>query len=248
MTMTTTEHAKPTGTAGESTGTREIVRTAAPDNPMAIIAAGLESGTLQPEQLSKLMDLQERWERNAAASAFGDALAAFQRDCPPIVKERRADRYYFAGLDDIMAKIRPVLGRHGLSVTFDTEHNDGGNLTVVCIVRHGIHEQRSRHTMPVPKELKVNSAQQYGAALSYAKRYALCAALNIVVTDEDNDAATPTEYITPEQAVQIEEMLDAYNVNRPAFFTWIGVPSVAEIPAAKFLVVYGMLQKKGGAK
>jgi hypothetical protein len=39
--------------------------------------------------------------------------------------------------------------------------------------------------------MRVNETQKFGAALSYAKRYALQGALNIVVTDEDTDACEP---------------------------------------------------------
>jgi hypothetical protein len=40
---------------------------------------------------------------------------------------------------------------------------------------------------------KVNDAQQFGAAVTYARRYGLVGALNVPVDDEDDDAACLTE-------------------------------------------------------
>ena len=59
--------------------------------------------------------------------------------------------------------------------------------------------------MPVPQVGKVNDAQNYGAALTYARRYALTAMLGIVA-DEDTDAA-PRQ--APRQAAQWDDIPSA---------------------------------------
>lgn len=227
----------------------EIQTATAEPTPMSIIAQMVQGGA-DTTALQNMMDMQERWERNQAAKAFADALAKFQRNCPPVHKGRRADRFNFAGFDDIMSVIRPILSDCGLSISFDIEHNAESNtINIICIVKHGIHEHRTRLACPVPKELKVNSTQQYGAAMSYAKRYALCAALNIVVTDEDVDAANLTgDFITPDQVKEINDLLTETQSNAVAFLQWLGADELATIPAAKYAHAKAALIRKRGGK
>lgn len=203
--------------------------------PMSIIASALAAGKVDTDQLSKLMDLQERWERNRAAESFAQALAKFQSKCPPIHKGRSgAHGAKFAGFDDIMAMIRPVLAECGLSVSFDTESTDGKSIAATCIVKHGIHEHRTKFVCPVATDLKANASQQYGSALSYVKRYSMCAALNIVVTDEDVDAGNlDAEPITDEQRAELFRLLTETKSDTTKFMAWLGVEQLADITQGK---------------
>lgn len=184
----------------ETSATANLPAQRAPGNPMDLLSMAVERGT-DPAQLEKLTELYERWQRNQAAQAFADALASFQRDCPQIHKSRKADRFAYASYDDIMHQVQPVLADCGLSVSFDMEQTQANMMTCTVIVKGGVHEQRTKLTVPIPDSIKVSSTQQYGAAVSYVKRYALCAALNIVVTNEDREEALaekakPSQYRT----------------------------------------------------
>lgn len=213
--------------------------------PMALIAAAIEKG-YAPDQLSALMDLQERHERNEAARQFAEALTRFQSRCPRIAKDRTAGSgaysYQFASYDDVMAGISGLLAECGLCLSFSTTTHEKG-LRVTLTIRCGTHTQDNTLDVSIP-EMKVNDTQKYGAALSYAKRYALCAALNIVVTDEDNDAAGMSETITEEQCVRIQEWIAQKNVNAKKFLEWLGVESLSEIPASKYSMAIDALKRK----
>lgn len=206
-------------------------------------------GNADPDKLGKLMDLQERWEAKRAADAFGQALAGFQAECPPVHKGRSIDlgsgagpRY--AGLDDIMAVAQPILSKHGLSVSYSASIDDG-KLHATCTIRKGCHSETSDITLPVPTQMKVNDTQKMGAAFSYAKRYALCAALNITVTDQDVDAAgLESEPITDNQAFALDELLSKLPANRQAdFLKWLGVKDVGDTPASKYTQALASLKK-----
>lgn len=212
-----------------------------PENPMALMQIAIERGT-DPDQLEKLMGLQERWERNQAAKAFGQAMADFQSQCPAITKTRgvnltggKRNDYLYASLDDIMRKIQPVLSSVGLSVSFSAAMTEGGQLSAVCRVRCGTHVEETSITLPVPSQMRVNDTQKMGAAMSYAKRYALTAALNIVVTDEDTDAGGMMETITEAQRIQLDDMLSGLSEERrPRFLAVYGVDSLANLPASRY--------------
>ena len=217
-----------------------------PMTPMTLIQAAVQKGG-DITQLEKLMDLQERYERNQAAASFASALAEFQGKCPPIHKGRSgAHGAKFAGFDDIMATIKPFLAACGLSVSFDTEHTDDNRINCTCIIKHGIHEHRTKFTCPVATDLKANSSQKYGSALSYVKRYSLSAALNLVTTDEDVDAQDQgADFITQDQVAELHALLTQTGSNIPAFFAWMGVDEIGTITQGKqFNAAIAAVRKK----
>ena len=217
---------------------------APPADPMSLLAMAVERGT-DPGQLEKLMELQERHSRNLAALDFASAVSAFQGECPQIGKDRRTDRFSYASYDDIMHQIQPLLAKHGLSVSFDMEQTSDGSLACTCIVSCGIHSQKTHLTMPIGKELKVSATQQHGAAVSYVRRYALCAALNIVVTSEDREEHIPgVTTISSEQQTTIYNLIGETDTDLAAFLGWAGVEELSLMPANKYAMAVGALNKK----
>lgn len=221
----------------------------AAQTPMALIQLAVAANA-DPYKLEKLMALQERWEDRRAAERFAEALAAFQAECPPIVKRRDAAFngrrvYSFASLDDIMAVAQPLLCKHGLSVSHSADLSGDGALHAVCRVRCGSHVDTSEITLPVPREMKVNATQQMGAAMSYAKRYAVCNALGITVTDEDTDAAQTDDPVTQDQADELRGIADGMGGDTAArFLRWIGVEHFKDIPASRYADAKVKLQSK----
>jgi len=224
-----------------------------PQTPMEMIQA-LSAAGGDVAVIEKLMDLQERWEASEAAKAFHASLSQFQADCPMIEKGREVSFggrvvYKFAAYEDIMRIIQPLLTKHGLSVSFSSRF-EGGLITADCHVSKGGHEIVRSNTGPVPSDMKVNDTQKAGAAKSYAKRYALQDALNIVVCDEDSDGngldSSPVNDEQMDAIVDLLGMLDDGMQRR--FFQWVGVEAVRDIPAARFDDVIAKLQTKVGVK
>ena len=215
-------------------------------NPLAILAAAVERGA-DPDQLEKLLALQERYEKNEAAKAFADAMATFQEKCPPILKSRTAGQgnfqYNYAAYEDDWAIVGPILSGLGITVSFSTEQHDKGILGTIYVTK-GIHTIARTMYLPLPG-MRVNDSQQYGAAVKYVKRYLLEAALNLVTTaDADDDAQSCYERITEEQAVKLQEWITEKNVNVPRFLEWMGVASLSEIPASKYDMAIDALKRK----
>jgi len=214
-------------------------------NPMTLLAAAIERN-IDPDQLGKLLSLEERWNKNRAAEAFAVAITGFQGECPQVFKSRETTggnmRYSFASFDDVMRVAGPLLAKHGIVVTFSTEPAERG-MKISCRVRVGTHSEESTLTMPIP-EMKVNDTQRFGAAVSYLKRYALCAALNIVVTSEDNDAAQQFEYITEAQAAELLALIDEKGADMKRFLAWCQLERLAYMPQAFFGKAIATLKQK----
>lgn len=214
---------------------------------MALLV-GADLSSVDTDKLEKLMQLQERWEDKQADKALAAALAQFQSTAPSTFKGRKSDRGQFASLDDIMLAIRASLATNGLSISFDTQTPEAGKLTAVCHVLHKDGGTFSRSvTVPVDSAMRANDTQKMGSAISYAKRYALTAALNLIVSDHDDDANSAGEsWITPDQSADIHELIAAINdpTVKKNMLKWLQVATVEEIPASKFQTVMKNLNAK----
>lgn len=213
-------------------------------DPLAMLGQALERG-MSVADLGPLMDLIERDQANKARTAFMDAMARFQAACPTVKKSRRADRYSYAPLDEILRTIRPHLDDCGLAVRFSTK-TDGPMITALCTVSHRDgHSETSEFAAPIDGNMKVNETQRMGSANSYAKRYALMNALNLVASDEDDDGYTAgTVTISDKQAAQIRDHIEALEIDEPAFLSYLGVESVEDIPAAKHSAALKAIERK----
>lgn len=159
-----------------------------------LLAMAVEQG-VPVETLERLLAMRTQLKAESAREAFLEALSAFQAECPVIAKGRSAGTgsyvYRYAPLEDIVHAIAPLLRKFGLSYRFDTafEAGERGQAQVVtCIVHHRDgHSERSEFRTPIDNGARMNVMQQAASAQTYGKRYALLAALGIVVGGEDDD-------------------------------------------------------------
>ena len=232
------------------------VRADAPSaiTPMALLQTAIASGT-SPNEMTELYALVKQMRADEAQERFAERLAEFQRDCPRIHKSRKTQGNFsfgYASLDDIDEKIRPILGRLGIVVTFDSEHTTANNENVINVtvrVRVGSYYEDRRFGCPIPKDLRASDSQKWGAALSYAKRYALCAALNIVVTDEDDESKLGPDTITATQLLEIRDLLkQCPKDTESGLLNWLKLESLDLIPRGRLAEVVGNLKKKAAQK
>jgi hypothetical protein len=230
------------------TDSNGIIEHRSPPTPLAILDK-MAASDVDPEKLAQMMTLCERYEANDAAQKFSAALARFQAKCPAITKRRKIDLGggsgpLYASLDDIMKEIKPLLADCGLCITFSAEVTEAGQIHVLCNIRHGRHVETSEITLPIPAQMRVNDTQKMGAALSYAKRYALCSALNITVTDEDTDANGLAATIDEEQYAKLVEWFESSGEGPGPTLKFCKVKSPSEIPAAMFPVIIERFNRK----
>lgn len=128
-------------------------------------------------------------ERSIAAVSA--ALVAFQAEMPEITKGKTAQfttkkggsvKYSYAALDDIFKAIRPVLAKHGLAVFHITDERG-----VMCQLVHMNGEFLRTGFVKIPSD---SDPKTVGIAITYARRYTLCALLGIAA-EEDTDTPPP---------------------------------------------------------
>jgi hypothetical protein len=103
---------------------------------------------------------------------------------------------HYATLDEVWDQAKPLLKEAGLAVycTTDTAGTGGEDWALTTHVADIDSREEITAKFPIPSKA---SPQQMGSAITYARRYTLCALLQIVTADEDDDgnAATPASAV-----------------------------------------------------
>lgn len=144
----------------------------------ALLSQAIEKG-LDVASIERLVALGKDMLAVQAKQAYDEAMATFHRDCPTIYKTADGQvgtaKTKYAPLDEIMDKVRPVLGANGLSVSWRAPRSEAGKVVRVCRVSHalGHFEESGEIVIPVGSQGAANPAQQVGLAIAYADRYAV---------------------------------------------------------------------------
>lgn len=209
------------------------------------------------EALEKLVGLHERIEAKNAIKAFNKAMTQFQARCPQILKTSTAKirtksggeyGYKFAELDKIDDAIRPLMTELGLSKRFTTERV-GNEVKVTCIISHEDgYSIESPFQCAIDTDAAMSGAQKGGAAVTFAKRYALIAALGLTTTETDTDAQQKIDRkpskITSEQAAQLSALIDETKSDIGKFLGFFEVSHVSDLTTAQFPKAAQMLESK----
>lgn len=154
------------------------------------------------DKLSKLMDLQERWERNEARKAFVVAMSAFKAESISVVKDKINKQYSTGGsearyvtLGNLVGTVTPYLSKHGLSARWDIDQSNG--IKVSCLITHVMgHSESVSMVVPADKSGAKNPIQEIKSSITYAKACTFesitgLAASDANLEDDGNGASTP---------------------------------------------------------
>lgn len=202
--------------------------------PMDMLDKAVASGA-SVEVLGKLMDLQERWEKNQARKAFDDAVANAKAEIVPVVRNRKGhNSKSYADFAAIARAVDPIITKHGLSYRFRTEQTERINVTCVLSHRAG-HFEETTLTGPADTTGNKNAIQAIGSTLTYLQRYSLVQMLGIAAADDDDGKAGGAgASVTDEQADTIRDLVIKSKMEIVAFLKWAKAPSIADITAADF--------------
>ena len=131
------------------------------------------------------------------------ALAAAQAEYPEIAKARTAEAgkfsYDYADIADILTAVRPVLAKHGISITQPTRI-EGDALVLITQLRFRSASGESEMIESQYPVCKASGAhQEMGKALTYSRRYALCSLICVAPAREDDDGQGAAKAAAPER-------------------------------------------------
>jgi len=228
---------------------------------VGIMLREMVKGEIKEENVKavdKVVDLYERLEKRQAQKEFLVAFHKLQAEIPKIVASTAVPnndgtiRYRFASFKQVMEQAKPILEKHGFTVDFDQDTAvQPPRIGAICILSHiEGHSERRHYAVRIGSgPPKATETQADGSAMSYAKRGALCNALNIVVEGVENDAREEGPTITQAQADDFRKRVKATKSNEEAFLNFAGgVDRYEKIPASRWGALDRILKKKEAAK
>lgn len=228
-------------------------------SPLEMLDRAIASGA-DLSMIEKLMDFQERHEKNEARRAFDKAISAARAEIPTIIKNRHVSYkhkdgkgvtdYWHEDLAGIASTIDPILARHGLSYRYRTTSEPNEPISVTCIVSHEL-GHREENTLRAARDESgnKNNHQSISSALTLLQRYTLKASLGLAAGRDDDgakaDAPAPVETVTPEQAQTLRDLVGATGRDENTIidghlnprFRRSGLPTIGalgELPAEAF--------------
>jgi len=232
-----------------------IVHEARAITPMDLIQQASGAGA-SIEKMEQLFTLQLRWEENESKKAYHRAVAAFKSETINIVKDKKVGYtnkdgtftgYTHATLGNIVQTIIPIMGKHGLSHSWNVEQ--AGNISVTCRLAHELGHSTSV-TMEAGKDDsgKKNAIQQVASTITYLERYTLLAITGLATADQDDDAkeseAPKVQLMDDEQLANIDALICETGANVAAFCKYMRVEKITDIPAAHYVAAVRALEKK----
>ncbi len=208
---------------------------------MQIIDRVVGTGEMTPEKVSvleRLLAMQMTVREEERKAAFAQALCALQAECPQIEKngkimnkDKTTVRSRFSLIEDIDKIIRPLLEKHGFSVSFNEESVNADNYKISCKLLHreGCSDTKFI-TLPLDKNEFRTRMQDRKSTESFAHRTLLLMHLNIVSRGEDNDGAGSSLPITEEQARDLGSLIEEVGADRARFLKYFKIQRLEEMP------------------
>lgn len=182
---------------------RAVAPTASPaiaDGPGALLSAIMQlaaNPAVDVEKFERLLAMQERMEAKQAEREFNTALHLAQQEMPRVQKNGTirlvkdgVDKgsIPFAKWEDVDAALRPIMTKHGFSLSFDTTQREGGGAVITGMLRHVAgHQKASSIGLALDTGAGRNNNQAMGSTISYGKRYIAEMLFNIVREGTDDD-------------------------------------------------------------
>lgn len=164
--------------------------------PAALMMMALDRGA-NLDQIERMMELQQQWERREAEKAYNLALAAFKAENIKIAKNKLVDfetqkgrtTYMHAELAQVVDAVGPALSRHGFGWSWKPEQSNG-MIRISCVLRHRLGHQESV-TLESHADMSggKNAIQAIVSTTTYLSRHTLKLITGTAESGDDDDGA-----------------------------------------------------------
>ena len=227
-----------------------------PSSPAEMMQSALANG-IDLEKLSKLLELQERWEATQASKAYSKDFAMAQSEIQPVAKKNLNPQTHskYADLSGVNEIAQPVYTKYGFSVIFyEGETPKPDHIRLYADVKHCLgHKETYYYDAPIETTgIKGNAmmTRQHGKAssVSYARRYLMCMIWNISTKDNDGNSVVAEEKIDENKVNIINSLIKELAVDLPKFLSFLSVEKVEDIKATDFARAKIALEARRKAK
>lgn len=232
----------------------------APMNMLAVLANAAADPKCEPAKMRELYAIHKEMAQDQAKIEFVRDFAELQAEnlhinakgkivIPP--KDGKTGQSTpYAKFNDINKAIKPLLQKHGFTLSFETEPApDGARLIVKGLLAHkGGHQRTTAFPLPAEVSGSKNNVQGWGSSMSYGKRYCTIALLNLTseaMEDRDDDGADkPATEINADQLKDLRAKMTAANVDDELFCVNYKIEKVEQLPASKLANALDLIARK----
>ncbi len=230
--------------------TNELVH-AVPPSLLTTIADLARDPACDVEKLRALIAMQREVMAEQARIAFDAAMADAQAEMVPVLRSatNAHTKSRYARLEDIDNAIRPLITRHGFSLTFDNPDQTVDGIVVTCAVAHRDGHVRSykiagaRDDKGAQGNANKTPIQAIGSTISYLRRYLTCMIFNVALTNDDTDG-NEISPITARQARDLEVLLTETGADRAKFLAFLRVDDLADLSSRDYPKARAALEQK----
>lgn len=183
----------------------------------AVLMQMLADKDIPADKMEVVMKMRREVLGDQAREAFMEHFAAFSAELPQVERDGTVElvkdgkvlgRYSFTTIENMDVILRPLLAKHGFSISFaSVDAKDG--VTVTGTLSGWGWERSSTYSFPPDKGPGRNELQARGSSRRYAKRYIVDDLCNVVRKGKDDDARGAMEALI--DATQIKELVDLMN-------------------------------------
>ena len=214
---------------------KEIVKVGT--TPATLLELAVEKGA-DVDKLEKLMELKMRWDANEAKKAFNSSMVLAQGEMPVVPKDKKNTQTnsMYAKYETILKYTKPIYTKHGFSLVYsegEAKRDDEIRIVVDIMHREGHTEQRFTD---IPLDMTgikgtVNKTKTHGkgSSITYGKGYLIKMVFNIPTGDDDNGNAAGAEYITEDQAFNINNLISEKKLDESKILKFARAESVDKI-------------------
>ena len=175
------------------------------------------------ERLDSMVAMYERMVAREAEAKFNAALVEMQPQLP-VLDERGVITDLsgkvaatYATWEDTVDAVRPILARHGFSLTFKPGRSPRGVPVVTGVLRHQAgHKEEAEIELPADVTGDKNPVQAIGSTMSYGQRYVTKMLLNLTSRGEDDDGRAAGQSGAEANLIAEINMLEG----KPDFLAW----------------------------
>ena len=230
--------------------TNELVH-AVPPSLLTTIADLARDPACDVEKLRALIAMQREVMAEQARIAFDAAMADAQAEMVPVLRSatNAHTKSRYARLEDIDNAIRPLITRHGFSLTFDNPDQTVDGIVVTCAVAHRDGHVRSykiagaRDDKGAQGNANKTPIQAIGSTISYLRRYLTCMIFNVALTNDDTDG-NEVAPISAKQARDLEDLLARSGADREKFLAYLRVSDIADLSSRDYPRARAALEQK----
>lgn len=185
-------------------------------------------------------------------SELATALAIAQGLITDADKDRQGYGYKYADLSQILQILRPILSVQGLSIVQGTDMQEGKvGVTTRILHSSGQWIECGPLYMEVQPKKGLSQAQCVGSVVTYARRYALTAAVGITQDEDDAggthktaDEAHQHEGLTRAQVVQLTDLVRETDSDISKILAACGADRIEDISPDRYKWVMATLTKR----